>query len=851
MSKSKEKIQWPTPRTVALPKGQQSTGGILYRVKTPDGKIHPFNNQEDADAFINRTLQENPTYYSDLTDNNASNNQNTIQRKDSSPKTSNQKPITQQSTQQQETPTQPSQPTSNPILKNLSFTYNTPEWARPFNRWTNENIPWLNKGMTSFSNFVNDEILLNKDNIRAKNAHDNPEIMDKIQEGGNIAGYSVLAAAGLPAVTEAAIASAPTIMNGLNIAGQALTPSTWIDGIASAAGYQAPSWILNGADLAASLYFANEAGKEIDKNGLNLKTGINALLSLSPMTRSPKAAEAVAYGLRNPSKVINSVADDFRAVRNAFSSPEAALGRELSRSIKNTKFINVPVEHVSLNGMTKGSALDAGKEGIHLSPVGSYTTPQIETYFLNQGKVPFVRTGTWTYSTNTKPVEVQDVGYFGRGFNSDFDAKVDNGVTNFFYTNNFEGNGNTSYLTMRPSFGLQLSKNTQNSKKIDWNTPASITSDGYKLADGTLTPSLRTDLLSNYFERPISFAHVSIEGHPELGHDFRLSTYSQNGRDYSIGENSNKSIIVYRTPEDLDYQIVKIRPWQSYNKVKKKVENLLLESRRTFIESLPDDEIKDIVRRQLVAKEKDRNVVMDDASVIEGTRLGDLFKGKIKNDIEDIYLSDEYITRYMKSLGLSPEDRIARKQIKDQISQSLNSTYNKAIPIFYRDSSTNAGLSNAVITSSGVPIKFRFGFNGNADQPFLMNDWTSTLFHEFGHNIWNDTTPFSDNIRNYNSMLVYDNFTPLNLTDLAFKPEYKDYVKYLRNPSEFRQRIMEGVRYGIKEGLTPEEIYQQCPVQGFEDLKYFFKKDYLIKMLGLMLGTTPAIINTKANDKTS
>ena len=59
------------------------------------------------------------------------------------------------------------------------------------------------------------------------------------------------------------------------------------------------------------------------------------------MTRSPKAAEAVAYSLRNPSQVINSVADDFRAARN-----------------------------------------------------------------VNQGKVPFVRTGTWTYSTNTKPVEV-------------------------------------------------------------------------------------------------------------------------------------------------------------------------------------------------------------------------------------------------------------------------------------------------------------------------------------------------------------------------------------------------------------------------------------------------------------
>ena len=47
----------------------------------------------------------------------------------------------------------------------------------------------------------------------------------------------------------------------------------------------------------------------------------------------------------------------------------------MCESIKNTKFTNVPVEHVSLNGMTKDSALDVGKEGTHLSPVGSYTTP--------------------------------------------------------------------------------------------------------------------------------------------------------------------------------------------------------------------------------------------------------------------------------------------------------------------------------------------------------------------------------------------------------------------------------------------------------------------------------------------
>lgn len=61
---------------------------------------------------------------------------------------------------------------------------------------------------------------------------------------------------------------------------------------------------------------------------------------------------------------------------------------------------------------------------------------------------------------------------------------------------------------------------------------------------------------------------------------------------------------------------------------------------------------------------------------------------------------------------------------------------------------------------------------------------------------------------------------------------------------------MEGVRYGIKEGLTPEEIYNKCETYGFSILKHYFKKDYLIKMLELMLGATPLLNNTN-NDKTS
>ena len=61
---------------------------------------------------------------------------------------------------------------------------------------------------------------------------------------------------------------------------------------------------------------------------------------------------------------------------------------------------------------------------------------------------------------------------------------------------------------------------------------------------------------------------------------------------------------------------------------------------------------------------------------------------------------------------------------------------------------------------------------------------------------------------------------------------------------------MEGIRFGIKEGLTPEEIYSECNIPSFTALKDYFNKNYLIKMLGLMLGTVPVMDNID-NDKIS
>lgn len=104
-------------------------------------------------------------------------------------------------------------------------------------------------------------------------------------------------------------------------------------------------------------------------------------MSLAPMTRETEAIEGVANAFRRPAQAVSSVVDDFRTARNAVSSPEAVLGREFSRSVKDTQLINVPIEHVSTKGITEGAGLNASSSsdvGFHFSPAGSRTTANIQ-----------------------------------------------------------------------------------------------------------------------------------------------------------------------------------------------------------------------------------------------------------------------------------------------------------------------------------------------------------------------------------------------------------------------------------------------------------------------------------------
>ena len=109
---------------------------------------------------------------------------------------------------------------------------------------------------------------------------------------------------------------------------------------------------------------------------------------------------------------------------------------------------------------------------------------------------------------------------------------------------------------------------------------------------------------------------------------------------------------MYSLPGESDFHMIEPTSKQDYWRVRSEIENAILNSRHNFIESLPDNEIKSLVRSSNMNSRRESSVI--DVNSPE-SRLTDMLRSKVKNDIEEVYLSDEYVDRYMQSLGLNPK----------------------------------------------------------------------------------------------------------------------------------------------------------------------------------------------------
>lgn len=712
-----------------------------------------------------------------------------------------------------------------------------------------ENTSWIDRNIKSpirrFIGLIEDNPITRERRTQLQTEH--PKIVDAVQQAGNTTAEIFSA----PFIAYAGLQALPIILPAMRVAGQAMTPSTWIGGVSKAFGYTAPNWILNGADLALGSKFAYEAGKDIDKNGLTWKTGLNALLSLAPLTRETEAIDATANALKKPLQSVASVVDDFRSARAAVSSPTTNFAREFSRSIDNARFVNMPVEHVSTNGLTEGANLNSFSNydvGFHFSPAGSTTTRNIQT----ATKAPFIRTGTFTYTNNTMPVFVVDKGNWTYNFNPEIYKGVNPGTTpaenamalnskapNYTYINNYEGNGAQSYMTVEPG-QVVLSKNIEYPQKPleiahtdPKNASIKVLGDGTRVRNDDYQTSLNSPFwrANNYFQK-----HVIQDSYGYIP-NFKVHTFIQNGKEYRIGNFSgeDKYIVLDNITGEWDSRRVSLD----------KAIDKILDQRERDLSKL-DKFQRELINQSKVAYDEDKALFQDFATKNEILKSG--IMQSINNDIDDIYLSDEYIDRYLETLGFDKNNQKLREDARKYIEQDTRNVYNKTIPVVYEAPSHKLGSSNHDYYTNDPdkkPILYRVGLNTNIPQDRMFKVY-STIFHEFGHDVYASDTPLGNLVRHQASKIA-KNIDDYSI-ESAVKADPKFYYGYLNTPDEFRQRIMEGFKYGVENGLTSEEIYNSELFKATQ-LPQFFKKDFLIKALDTMLALTPFVI--KRNDKSS
>lgn len=208
---TKNNRRWPTPRTINLPKGQQATKGIQYRVILPDGKVRVFKDQVSADAFVDSILARNPGYSTKPEwDNNApASSKRTIPRRTQKPMT----PARQLHFASEDLPVYiPNERKG--IDRYIGAAKPSPAFQRAYNRI----------GMDPIFNDVRVE------NV-ARAWKNNPEAMQNWTDGGNAAAGFIAA----PVLAYTAPTWAPwagrTLLNGLKW--RYTTPSGWALGAAA------------------------------------------------------------------------------------------------------------------------------------------------------------------------------------------------------------------------------------------------------------------------------------------------------------------------------------------------------------------------------------------------------------------------------------------------------------------------------------------------------------------------------------------------------------------------------------------------------------------------------------------
>ena len=488
--------------------------------------------------------------------------------------------------------------------------------------------------------------------------------------------------------------------------------------------------------------------------------------------------------------VANNLSVGARNTKRAFD--EFRLVRELNNSTKNTKLINKDIEVVSPVGITEGAGLNAHSSsdvGFHFSPRGSSTSTTIQ----NQTKAPFVRVGYQTTSENIPYIVVNDKGNWTYSFNPEIYKGVNPGTT---LSDNV----------------LALDKIGPNFKYT--NLYEGKGSPSYFTTDTNSIQLSKNASAPRYYE-PLETSSIT------MGENMFVTNLGQVGPELYSGF-IGKEQIMFNPQKNIIYR------YDGENWIKTQFENK--SEYANTLKKMHDDYVSTLseLDKKLYLKS---NVVQRGQEITAPYDIDKLVHKKSQEHIEDFYQSPEYKDRFITKI--SNDIKVDPNRAYDELLLDLNEVQKHYITKLFTHN-TRRGFAG--IGELGLNVRV----------PKYSAD--ITIPHEFGHLIYDRATPSIDKIIRLNERVI--DYPSHNLRSDVFEINpgiSREFIDYVSDFDELRQRIIPAVEEMFKNGWTVEETYNKSIALKDAQLKDIFNKDYILKLLGGMLSTTPLVLNKNEN----
>lgn len=540
------------------------------------------------------------------------------------------------------------------------------------------------------------------------------------------------------------------------------------------------------ADAALGAITTVPAVINMTNNGVNFTNATEVGLGLLPVFGP--AYQSASKGVQTTMDIINKPLRNLR------------IANELNKSVKNTKFINVPVYHTTTYTGNDLRPWSVNEWGLHV-------TPNIDTAKHIAANIPnsHIKEGTFIFTNNTIPIRITDQGSFQRGFG------------------NFDYNGVEQYDFLQPRQAENMLARSKNPSYV-YDNVFEKGGDSFVITNPEDVPFSKNTVVSEDIPLKVGLSNNILPAESKYVHSILPNRHAG-----YLGKIGNE-LIRLRPDKNYFYFRGKNFKFKDYNQYLKGLEKFHNE----FIQRLPELS-KNLYMNLNTAQSSPVPVpISDDINTLVKQRTRDL--------IDNFYKSDEYKDRFIKLISTDDPESLY------SYLTNPNRQYYKFLNALEKlHNNYEVGIFNSP-TSRGQYSHNPSRISLNVKS--FMYDPNITIAHEFGHGIYSPWFKNSDDLSAIQSIIKHND----NLIGDASKhllPEADIYdvkdINYFTNPNELRQRIIPAVEEMVENGWSVEEAYDKSKALKDAELKVVFNKDYIIKLLGGMLATIPFISNNTKN----